>query len=391
MSTFEGPLLSIKSVNALAHYTDWIIGHVHGGTLGWNGFMIFGMIYYLVPKLWRTELYSKSLATTHFWLGTLGILLYMMSMWVAGITQGLMLRAVDAQGQLLYPDFIETVVRIVPMYHVRLLGGLSFFVGFLIMVYNIWLTIARAPASAGDETVMVTPTMVPAGELKKEGMHRALEGLPFVFTLLIVGGVLVGSIISLVPTMLLPMYADSPTMIRPYSALELAGRDLYIREGCYLCHSQEIRTLVTEVMRYGEASRPEESAYDHPFQWGSKRTGPDLARVGKKYPDLWHYRHMMDPRAVTPKSLMPTYGWFATDRLDFDSLPKKLSVMKKLGVPYKDFEISHAIDAAKEDAKRIADGLTAQGAPAGLEDKEIVALIAYLQSLGQTTLKTSAK
>jgi cytochrome c oxidase cbb3-type subunit I/II len=386
MSTFEGPLLSIKSVNSLAHYTDWIVGHVHGGALGWNGFLTFGMLYYLVPKLWKTELHSKSLATTHFWFGTLGILLYMMSMWAAGITQGLMWRAVDDAGNLLYPDFVETVMRIVPLYWVRILGGLSFMIGFLIMVYNLGLTIAKAPKAQENEEVAKGNTLIPMQEVIQEPFHRSLEGLPAVFTTLVVVAVLVASAISILPTLMMPSYYEAPAMIRPYSPLEIAGRDIYVREGCYTCHSQQIRSMASEVLRYGDISTAEESQYDRPFQWGSKRTGPDLSRVGKKYPDLWHYRHMMDPRAVTPNSLMPVYTWLEKDRVKFSSLKKKVSVMKTLGVPYTDYQIDTAETHARAQAKQIADGLTAQGAPSGLEEKEIVALIAYLQSLGQ--LKT---
>jgi cytochrome c oxidase cbb3-type subunit I/II len=383
MATFEGPLLSIKSVNALAHYTDWIVAHVHGGALGWNGFLTFGMIYYLVPKLWNTKLHSVSLANTHFWLGTLGILLYILSMWAAGITQGLMWQGIDSQGNLLYPDFVETMMRIVPLYYVRILGGLFFMGGFLLMLYNIWKTIAGAPKETEEESIPAGANLQPVGELLKQPVHRALEGLPAIFTTLVVAAVLVASILSIVPALMMPAYMDSPSMVRPYSPLELAGRDIYVREGCYTCHSQQIRTMVSEVLRYGEASRPEESAYDRPFQWGSKRTGPDLARVGKKYPDLWHYRHMIDPRAVTPKSLMPSYPWLEKNRTDFSSLPRKLKVMQQLGVPYNQFQIDKAEEHARSEARKIARGLEAAGSRAGLEDREIVALIAYLQALGQ--------
>ncbi len=391
MSTFEGPLLSIKSVNSLAHYTDWIIGHVHGGALGWNGFLTFGMLYYLVPRLWRTQLYSKALATAHFWLGTLGIALYMLSMWTSGITQGLMWRGVDASGKLLYPDFVETVMRIVPLYWVRAAGGLMFLTGFLLMVFNLWRTIAAAPAAeAGD-----TPpegNRIPLAQVMQEKGHRSLEGMTTVFTTLVVVAVLVASACSLLPSFLTPARYDLPTMIRPYTALEIAGRDIYVREGCYLCHSQQIRTMVSEVLRYGPASTMEESAYDRPFQWGSKRTGPDLARVGKKYPDLWHYRHMMDPREVTPKSLMPAYKWLGKDKIAFEGLPRKMEVMRTLGVPYTNYEVENSEDHARAQAKRIAEELQAQGAPAGLENKEITALIAYLQSLGQLgRMKTAEK
>lgn len=383
MSTFEGPLLSIKSVNSLAHYTDWIIAHVHGGALGWNGFLTFGMLYYLVPRLWKTKLYSIALANLHFWIGTLGILLYILSMWTAGITQGLMWRATDGAGRLLYPEFIETVVRIVPLFYVRALGGGLFLLGFVVMIYNLWRTIASAPANAPAELIPETGNRVPFLDVIKKTDHRSLEGLPAVFTVLVVVAVLVASIFSIVPTLLTPTRYSLPSMIRPYSPLELAGRDIYVREGCYTCHSQQVRTMVSEVLRYGAASTMEESAYDHPHQWGSKRTGPDLAREGKKYPDLWHYRHMIDPRAVTPNSIMPAYAWLAKDKLDFRSIPGKLSVMQRLGVPYKTYEIENGERTARLEAKVIAEGLVAQGAPTGLEETEVVAIIAYLQALGK--------
>lgn len=388
MSTFEGPLLSIKSVNSLAHYTDWIVAHVHGGALGWNGFLTFGMLYYLVPKLWKTELYSKSLANTHFWLGTLGILLYITSMWAAGITQGLMWRDLDSAGKLVYPDFVETVLRIVPLYYVRTLGGILFLLGFLVMLYNIWKTIALAPAPQ-EEAVNAKDNRIDTADVIKESGHRALEGLPLVFSGLVVAAVVVASIFSLVPTFLTPMQYHVPNMIRPYSPLELLGRDIYVREGCYTCHSQQIRTMVSDVLRYGDISTMEESAYDRPFQWGSKRTGPDLARVGKKYPDLWHYRHMIDPREVTPKSLMPAYAWLEKDRIQYKNLGRKMRLMQSLGVPYTEYEVEMAQSHAEKQALVIGEGLAAQGAPTGLHEKEIVALIAYLQAMGQMKKQNS--
>ncbi|MCB0386596.1 MAG: cytochrome-c oxidase, cbb3-type subunit I, partial [Bdellovibrionales bacterium] len=152
MSTFEGPLLSIKSVNSLSHYTDWTIGHVHGGTLGWNGMMSFGMIYFLLPKLWKSELYSKKLANIHFWFSIFGTVIYMVSMWVAGITQGLMWKALDESGRLQYPDFVETVTEIVPLYWVRAISGTLYLAGFLLMLYNVWKTIrASKGADLSDE------------------------------------------------------------------------------------------------------------------------------------------------------------------------------------------------------------------------------------------------
>ncbi|NUM88360.1 MAG: cytochrome-c oxidase, cbb3-type subunit II, partial [Bdellovibrionales bacterium] len=382
MSTFEGPMMSIKSVNALAHYTDWIIAHVHAGALGWNGLITFGTLYYLVPKLWRTELYSVKLANWHFWLATVGILLYVFAIYTAGLTQGLMLRAVDPSGQLTYPDFVETAMRNVPLYWVRAFAGLVFLTGHVLMIYNVWKTIAGAKA-VGDESAKVVSTLISREDLDKQPVHRILEGMPGVFTALTALAVIVASVFSLVPSFLQPAFYETLPAVRPYSALELAGRDIYVKEGCYVCHSQMIRTLPGDVLRYGEASKMEESIYDHPFQWGSKRTGPDLARVGKKYPDLWHYRHMMDPREVTPRSLMPSYPWLARNRLDFTRIPGKLEAMRTLGVPYSGYQVENSAEDAQAQAMAIASGLRAQGAPTGLEDREIVALIAYLQSLGQ--------
>jgi len=386
MATFEGPLLSIKSVSSLAHYTDWIIGHVHGGTLGWNGFLTAGMLYYLVPKLWRTPLHSKRLANAHFWLGLSGILLYMLSMGTAGITQGLMWRGVDGTGKLLYPDFIETVIKIVPLYYVRAFGGALYLLGYLLMLYNFWATFRAAPA-AEEEAIPASPSLAPRSveQLVNSGEkpHRLLEGLPMVFTVLTIIAVLIGTFIEFVPAFLANQYVEASPQIKPYKPLELVGRDIYIREGCYTCHSQMIRPLAAEFLRYGEASRPEESMYDRPFQWGSKRTGPDLARVGGKYPDLWHYRHMEDPRAVTPKSIMPAYPWLLRDKLDLATLPKKLEVLKSLGTPYSEDDLKFAQALAEQQAKEIAAGLESQGAAPGLEKREIVALIAYLQRLGK--------
>lgn len=380
MSTFEGPLLSIKSVSALGHYTDWIVGHVHSGALGWNGFLSFGMIYFLVPRLWNTTLYSKKLLENHFWIGLTGVLFYYISMVVAGITQGMMWRAIDKDGNLVYPDFIETVVRIVPLYWVRALGGLLFLIGFIMMCYNIYKTIRMAPKAQKAESVSVQRTGY--DEITNQA-HRKLEGMGFVFSVLAFLAIAVGSVIEIYPTLSMHNYVNPNQLTDPYTPLELAGRDIYLKEGCYVCHSQQIRPIVSEVLRYGKPSTIEESMYDRPFQWGSKRTGPDLARVGKRYPNLWHLNHMIDPRSVTPKSIMPNYPWLAEKNTDFIVLRKKFSVMKFLGVPYDDDTVANADIHAQKQALEIAADLEANGAPKGLEKKEVVALIAYLQSLGQ--------
>ena len=380
MSTFEGPLLSIKSVNGLAHYTDWIIGHVHGGALGWNGLFAFGMIYFLIPRLYNTKLYSRKLADAHFWLALFGILIYYISMWASGLTQGLMWRAINADGALVYPDFVETVLRIVPLYWVRALGGLLFLTGSLLMIYNVVKTVKQSQGEAEPEKVPDVKIAAGTGDTG----HRRLEGMGAIFTVLALVAVLVGSIIELVPIISLHKHVKPTRAARPYTALELAGRDIYVREGCYVCHSQMVRTLAADVLRFGNPSRLEESMYDRPFQWGSKRTGPDLAREGGRYPDLWHYRHMRDPRELVPKSIMPSYPWLLTKKTAFHTMRKKLSVMKYLGVPYTDEQVAEADRMAEADAAVIAAGLRDQGVQDDqLEQREIVALIAYLQALGK--------
>lgn len=380
MSTFEGPLLSIKSINSLGHYTDWIIGHVHGGGIGWNYMFAAGMLYYIVPKVWKTELYSKKIATNQFWIGTIGLLLYYVSMIVAGITQGLMWRAIDENGQLVYPNFVETVDKIVPMYWVRLIGGILVFASILMMLYNMYKTIRSAKKEEQTEDLYEAAPRNKNGE-KEEG-HRKLEGMPIIFTILATIAVLVGTIIEFVPAFLSNQFIEVSEKVRPYTPLEVAGRDIYVREGCYNCHSQMIRPMASDVLRYGKASEATEFIYDHPFQWGSKRTGPDLARVGKKYPDSWHYFHMYDPRKVTPGSLMPAYMWLFKKKTGYEILPKKLKVLKSIGVPYTDQEISSAIENAKAQAEEITAGMANAGVEMKMKDKQIIALIAYLQRLG---------
>lgn len=393
MSTFEGPMLSIRSINALSHYTDWTIAHVHGGALGWNGFITFGMIYYLMPKLWKREVWSKSLMNFHFWLATLGIVFYITSMWTAGITQGLMWRALKPDGTLQYPDFLETVIKLMPFYWIRALGGTMYLVGLLIMVYNVAKTIKISRLEGADlaDVQVTVPALANRNEPhelpKGRGWHYLLEGKAFMFSVLALVSVLVGSIIEIVPMIAVQTNVATIPTLKPYSPLEQEGRDIYIREGCYNCHSQMIRTLPEEVLRYGESAKGGEFVYDHPFQFGSKRTGPDLERVGGKYPNLWHFRHMLDPRSTSPGSIMPAYPWLYDSNYDTSKLSKKLSVLRTLGTPYTDEQIDKAAELAQAQAHQIAQDLAAQNVPNVdvLEKREIIAVIAYLQKLGIDT------
>ncbi len=402
MSTFEGPMMSIKSVNAVSHYTDWTIGHVHAGTLGWNSFLSFGILYWVVPRLWKTELFSKKLATAHFWIGTIGLILYQVSMWVAGITQWAMWRAFEPDGRLVYPDFIETVLRIVPMYWVRLVGALLFFAGLLVFLYNVVRTIRSAPAGFDEEAEVKAPPLVvdrsaPGAttapgtwdhaffrfqHVIRHGVHRAIEGRVVLLTVLTALALSVGSLVEAIPLFFDESNVKTIATVKPYTPLELLGRDVYIREGCYNCHSQMVRPFRHETERYGEYSKAGEFVYDHPFQWGSKRTGPDLHRVGGKYPSLWHVRHMDQPRSTTPGSVMPRYPHLLKDPIDDSKVEAKMRAMRAVGVPYTDGEIATARASIAAQAQAIAAEVEAQQGPPGLADREIMALTAYLQRLG---------
>jgi cytochrome c oxidase cbb3-type subunit I/II len=379
MATFEGPMLSLKNVNAISHFTDWTIAHVHIGGLGWNGFMAFAMLYYLVPRMWGTTLYSKKLATNHFWLGTIGIILYAVPLYWAGFTQSLMWKAFTPEGQLKF-QFLETVTNIIPMYITRSVGGSLYLVGALLMSYNLYRTVKQGKFIANEEAE--APPLMKDVRQKREYWHRILEGKPVLMLVLSLVVVAIGGIIELVPTFLVKSNVPTIASVRPYTPLELQGRDIYIREGCYTCHSQMIRPFRDEVKRYGEYSKAGEFVYDHPFQWGSKRTGPDLAREGGKYPDSWHYNHMFDPRSMSPGSIMPQYVWLLDNNLDTNSTAAKIRAMTTLGVPYpKGYDKIANIDLARQEDS-IQNNLKKDKIETP-PNKEIIALIAYLQRIGR--------
>ena len=381
MATFEGPMLSIKSVNALSHYTDWTIAHVHVGALGWNGLLTFGILYWLIPRLYNTRLYSTRLANAHFWIATLGIIFYAIPMYWAGITQGLMWKEFTADGYLQYPLFLETVLQIVPMYVIRSIGGSIYLLGMLFMFYNLYKTI-KAGKLQPEESAQA-PALIDErpSKLKLIFNHHWLESRPVQFIILSVIAVSVGGLVEIVPTFLIKSNIPTITSVRPYTPLELEGRDIYVREGCYTCHSQMIRPFRSETERYGEYSKAGEFVFDHPFQWGSKRTGPDLHRVGRKYPDAWHYNHMLEPESMSPGSLMPAFPWLISNDLNTDHIAGKIRVMQQLGVPYPAGYDRQAQDDLERQASNIAESLKTSGVDASA-DKEIIALIAYLQRLG---------
>jgi cytochrome c oxidase cbb3-type subunit I/II len=441
MATFEGPLLAIKSVNALAHYSDWIIGHVHSGTLGWNGFMAAGMIYWMVPRLWKRPLYSQALANTHFWLGMIGILLYVASMWISGITQGMMLNAVNESGtSLAYGNFLETLNSIRPLMLTRAIGGTLYLIGFILLAYNVFRSIIGAEVNNVTITVPARPTkdeqglvgglwnapvifttlgiffpclwMLSGGLLMLIGMfgtiftvliaivhfkatsakwsnwYEKLLANSMTFTVLVFVSVAIGGAIQIIPTVTVNTAKNLEGRIQQlYTPLELAGRDIYISEGCYNCHSQMIRTMRSDVLRYGDYSRLGESIYNHPFQWGSRRTGPDLAREGGFRPNSWHYDHFMDPRSISQGSNMPSFPWLANKKIDIKALPSKIAVLRTLGVPYPEWTDAEIEASVEDQAITLTKDLQANGKRLQ-PNTQMTALIAYVQKLGAYEMKT---
>lgn len=442
MATFEGPLLSIKAVSGLGHYTDWIIGHVHTGALGWNGFMAAGMMYWLVPKLWGKELHSKNAANLHFWIATFGILLYAIAMWVAGITEGLMWRGMAEEGGLAYPSFVQSTEAVMGMYIMRIIGGTLYLTGTCMMAWNLVKTmlagkavdvtvtvteLEKAPGVPVKQLLLAKPMLLIYaalffmtifftadiqvavvsgvilfvlllltglffGDKAQDGFHRTIEGRPMFFTVMVFFAILIGGLAELIPTLTIDKaLPDKGLIARPYSALELHGRDIYVKEGCYNCHSQMVRPFVSETLRYkGGPSRIGDSVWDHPFQWGSKRTGPDLAHIGIRVPDAaWHYGHLKDPRgdeAGVEGSVMPAYPHFITNKIDVADTVLKLSAMKRLGVPYTKSQIANGAAHLEMEAKKIVAELERDNVePLPAWDSEMIAVIAYLKSLGKLT------
>lgn len=409
MATFEGPLLAIRSLNALSHNTDWTIGHVHSGALGWNGFLAFAIIYWMIPRMYRTTLWSEAMANAHFWMGTVGIVIYAITMWFAGVTQGTMQLSFTPEGTLMYRDWIEIVKASTPYYWLRFLGGSLYLTGMIMCAVNTVMTMrqgnflaeepAQAPALAGDTNHdQQIADAIAEPNLRERGnkLHALLERWPTAFIILTALMLAIGGVMEIVPNLVQGALSPKIASVTPYTPLELAGRDIYIREGCSVCHTQMVRTLRAEVARYGEHTRAGEHIYDRPFLWGSKRTGPDLAREGILKPSAsWHYQHLFQPRDTSPGSNMPNYPWLTTDKTDFAILPTKLRVLAgaPMLTPYSQVEIDNAIPHAKAQAHVIAEEIRSSLPSLDdqeLESREIVAVIAYLKRLGTDLSKSPA-
>jgi cytochrome c oxidase cbb3-type subunit I/II len=381
MATFEGPMLSLKQVNAIAHFTDWIVAHVHVGALGWNGFLTFAILYWLVPRIYQTEIFSKKLIGFHFWIGTLGILFYAVPMYVAGFAQGLMLKEFTPEGLLKYPAFLQTTLEIIPMHIFRAIGGAMYLTGVIVMTYNLVKTIKKGVLLANEpaEAISLSPVFTPQADEKH--WHRSLERKPMTFMVVSLIVILIGGMIEMMPTFIITSNVPTIASVKPYSPLELQGRDIYIREGCVNCHSQMVRPFRSETERYGDYSKAGEFVYDHPFLWGSKRTGPDLHRIGGKYSHAWHFNHMMDPTTMSPGSIMPPYPWLIEQKLDTTTTISKINAMRTLGVPYPLNYEKTANNELDQQALAISDNLLKDNIKVK-NDREIIALIAYLQRLG---------
>jgi len=412
MATFEGPILATKTLNKIGHYTDWIIGHVHLGALGWNGFIAFGMIYYLVPILWRTKLYSTKMANWHFWLGTMGIIFYAIPLYIAGFTQGLMWKQFNPDGTLIWKNWLDTVEAIIPYYYMRFFGGVLYIFGAILMVINVVATVRAGSFQKDVPAEAPALAKITKNRKSSEGYHLWLERTPLIFSILSFVALAIGGMIQIIPTLLVKENVPTITSVKPYTPLELEGRDLYIREGCNACHSQMIRPFRDEVVRFngknGQYSKAGEFVYDRPFLWGSKRTGPDLHRQGGKNPSSWHFKHMYNPRSTSAGSIMPRYPWLIANKLDRSLTQDKIRFMKNVyDVPYTDAEIDSANTWANDQAAKIVKdiykeapdikkALEAEKARKGanfipLEQREITALIAYLQKLGTDIKTTEAK
>ncbi|WP_185871277.1 cytochrome-c oxidase, cbb3-type subunit I [Blattabacterium cuenoti] len=396
MATFEGPMLATKTLNSIGHFTDWVIAHVHLGTLGWNGFMAFGVLYWLTKKMWNTKLYSISLANIHFWLGVLGIALYIFPMYFGSVLQSMMWKKFNPDGTLTYKNFLDSVISIIPFYRIRFLGGLIYLLGFILMMFNLFKTIRKGNFIKNEEFKCISFNK--KIEKENKNFHNWLEKKPIQFTILSFIAVAIGGFIEIIPTLVIKSNVPTIHSVKPYSALELEGRDLFVREGCNACHSAQVRPFRDEVVRYGEYSKAGEFVYDHPFLWGSKRTGPDLAREGGKNPNSWHYNHMKNPRSTSSGSIMPSYPWLIYNKLDISDTEKKLKAMIRLGVPYTSEYVKNFKKYIDVQSKKIVSDIYKEYPSLSkeintqkikyknefipLEKREIIALIAYLQRLG---------
>ncbi len=403
-NAFVAALLSIKSINALTQYTDTDVANFNSGVLGWNGLMLLGMIYWLLPKLYQTRIWSPILVHLHFWTGLLGVLLYLIPTYAAGFMESVMWHAIDETGNLTYPDFLDAVRDVQPFRWLQLVGIVIYFIGMLMLAINAVMTWMKRPeryettvhnplkisSHVEDDSPTVSMlSQAPVLEFGKKvdtfwqlNWHREWERLPVKFTCLVAVVVSIASMFEIVPMFLIGNNSPAIATVIPYSPLELAGRRIFISEGCCNCHTQMVRPIVSETKRYGEYSKPGEFVFDRPAQWGDRRIGRDLAREGGKQTNFWHWNHFDDPRTVSPGSVMPSFRHFLDRDLDFSSIAAQVHTESLLGAAYSDEELNNTEAVARRQAEVVAADMVQQGGPAAMQDKQAMALIAYLQRLG---------
>lgn len=353
------------------------------------------------------------MAEWHFWVGTLGILLYIIPIYAAGITQGLMWRALDDFGGLQY-KFLETVQTTVPFWWTRVAAGGLYVAGVAMLAVNAVMTwqsrpakyevpVYSAPRLSREYRDAPIPKSVLEGtpvldfatkvdQVAQMNWHRRWEHLPVWFTFATTVAVLIASAFEIVPMFLIRSNVPTISTVKPYTPLELAGRDIYVSEGCYNCHSQMIRPMVAEKLRYGDFSKAGESVYDHPFQWGSRRIGPDLAREGGLQSSFWHWRHFENPTSLSEGSVMPSYQHLLDEQLNFNAITERVRAATYLGAKYS-FDIDKSPEVARLQAEKIAAEIISQGGGVDrngrlIKDSTAIALIAYLQRLGTDLYKT---
>jgi cytochrome c oxidase cbb3-type subunit I/II len=408
--TLEESLLSIKSINGLTQYTDWMIAHVHVGALGWNGLLIFGMLYWLLPRLFQTKIWSDKLVSLHFWLTVLGMGLYVLPIYAAGCQQAWQLQKLNETGYLEFPVFMDTVEALRPFWWLRVVGGVLYVSGVVTLAVNALLTWSTRP-SQYDIPELSAPRFIadftedkplPASRYADVPMldaakrlevwtrlawHRQWERFPVKFAVLTGSAVLFATLFQAIPIFLIRGSVPTIATVEPYTPLELAGRHLYIAEGCVNCHTQIVRPLLTETMRHGEYSKPDEFFYDAPALWGSRRIGTDLAREGGRHTSWWHWQHFANPRFEIETSLMPGYGHLLDADLNYQAIEPLVRAASYQGAHY-NFDPNNSEPIARQQAERIAAEIVAQGGPPLTFDKQAVALIAYLQRLGVDAFKS---
>jgi cytochrome c oxidase cbb3-type subunit I/II len=337
------------------------------------------LLYWLAPRLFQADLFSRRLAGAHLWIAAAGALMWVFPIYTAGLLEGLMWRAVDSTGSLIYGGWLEITARLTPLYWIRALGGVLYLIGASLCLANLLLTWRGRPA-VYDEPVHETPPL-PADYVDPPPPASRLARMAGVVVVVIA----LASLVQIAPMLLIRSNVPTIDSVRPYTPLELAGRDIYLAEGCFNCHSQMIRPMPHETQRFGSYSLPGEFIYDHPFQWGSRRIGPDLHRIGRRNTSvLWHVAHLRRPGETSEGTLMPAYHWLLEEELNVDHVQSALQAMAALGVPYETARDDPA-EAARRQARELARRLAGEDATyegAGLEDRKIIALVAYLLRLG---------